>query len=262
MKMKFKILIMLMLLLSFGCTNEPSPKELEKIPVIDKVKEESIIKTEKLLSGKIICIDPGHALTTSTKKEKLSPLSDITKDAYISGTFGKNLTEEKLNLAVALKLRKLLENNGAKVIMTREISEITISNVERAEIANSINADVSIHIHADGSKNLSTHGTSVLIPGGKLLVKPAIIEPSAILGKAILDYVVLNTGAENRGTAVRSDLTGFNWSKVPTIMIEMGFMSNQEEEKQLESELYQNKIAEGIYNGLVHYFYPNLNNLK
>lgn len=258
MKITFRILGFLLFLIFFGCARQPRVTNTEKMPSmdknIDKEKEKTVVKSKNILLGKVICIDPGHAINSLSKKELVSPISTITKDAYISGTFGKNLTEEKLNLAVALKLRKLLENDGAKVIMTREVSEVVISNIQRAEMANNENADVNIHIHADASRDLSIHGVSVLVPFGKLLGTPTIIEPSAKLGKSILDSVVAGTGAENRGIVKRSDLTGFNWSKIPTVMVEMGFMSNFEEEKLMASDLYQNKIAEGLHNGLINYF--------
>ncbi|WP_293978545.1 N-acetylmuramoyl-L-alanine amidase, partial [uncultured Clostridium sp.] len=55
----------------------------------------------------------------------------------------------------------------------------------------------------------------------------------------------------NRGISVRDDMTGFNWSKVPVILVEMGFMSNPEEDKLLSDEGYQNKLAQGLCNGIV-----------
>lgn len=68
-----------------------------------------------------------------------------------------------------------------------------------------------------------------------------------------MDSVVSTTNANNRGAVLRKDMTGFNWSKVPVILIEVGFMSNQEECILLESEEYQSKIAEGISMGIVSY---------
>jgi N-acetylmuramoyl-L-alanine amidase len=55
----------------------------------------------------------------------------------------------------------------------------------------------------------------------------------------------------NRGTVERSDLTGFNWSKVPVVLVEMGFMSNKEEDRLLNDDSYQNKLAEGLYKGII-----------
>ena len=124
------------------------------------------------LEGRIICLDPGHCVTEEAGKgyrEPVSPLSDETKPRYLSGTRGASLTEEQLNLQVALKLRDALEALGAEVVMTREVSEISLPNTERCRIANESGADVHVHIHADGSESTSANGVSVLIPDGDLL---------------------------------------------------------------------------------------------
>ena len=61
------------------------------------------------------------------------------------------------------------------------------------------------------------------------------------------------TGAANAGIVQRSDLSGFNWSKVPTVLVEMGFMSNRAEDKALTTGSYQQKLAVGLANGVVDY---------
>ncbi len=181
------------------------------------------------LEGRIICLDPGHCVTEEAGKgyrEPISPLSDETKPRYLSGTRGASLTEEQLNLQVALKLRDALEALGAEVVMTREVSEISLPNTERCRIANESGADVHVHIHADGSESTSANGVSVLIPDGDLLGTPSIVEESARLGQLMVDCVSEATGAKNRGTVPRSDLTGLNFSEIPSVFIEMGFMTN------------------------------------
>lgn len=55
---------------------------------------------------------------------------------------------------------------------------------------------------------------------------------------------------KNRGVE-RDDLTGFNWSKVPVVLIEMGFMSNKKEDQLLSDSNYQEKLAEGLCNGIL-----------
>lgn len=209
------------------------------------------------LAGHIICIDPGHCVTGEASKgyrEPVSPLSDETKPRYLSGTQGAALTEEKLNLIVGLKLRDALEALGAEVVMTREVSEISLPNTERCRIANESGADVHVHIHADGSEDKSVHGVSVLIPGGKLLGTPSIVDESARLGQLMVDCVAEETGAKNRGTVTRSDLTGLNFSEIPSVFIEMGFMSNPEEDALLSSEDYQDKIVTGMANSLMDWY--------
>lgn len=209
------------------------------------------------LEEALICIDPGHCVTPLTGKgytELVSPLSTETKPLYTTGTTGKNITEEKLNLMVSLKLRDYLEELGATVIMTREVSEITITGRERCDIPNQAGADACIRIHADGSTNPSAHGVSVLTPTGDLLGTPAIKDESTRLGQLMVDAVAKETGAKNRGIVPRSDMTGFNFSEIPTVLIEMGFMTNPEEDALLETEEYQDKIVIGIANSLLMWY--------
>ena len=205
------------------------------------------------LSGMIVCLDPGHGVTTASKQEAVSPLSDQTKPAYVSGASGKQISESELNLQAAFRLRDQLESMGATVILTRETVEATVSNIERAQIANDAGADLCIRIHADGIDNPSVHGVSVLIPTGKLLGTPSIEAPSAALGELMVNAVAAQTGAKNRGTTERSDLTGFNWSEVPCVLLEMGFLSNPDEETAMMNPAYQDKIAAGVAEALTQW---------
>lgn len=248
---------------STGCVPFPAEPLPEEANTVIAGQEETAVpdpapEPEPLpLEGHIICVDPGHCVTSDAKKgyrEPVSPLSDQTKPRYLSGTSGKTMTEEKLNLAVGLKLRDALEALGAQVVMTREVSEISLPNTERCRIANESGADVHVHIHADGAENKSVHGVSVLIPSGDLLGTPSIVDESARLGKLMVDRVAEATGAQNRGTIPRSDLTGLNFSEIPSVFIEMGFMTNPEEDALLSSGEYQDKIVTGMVNSLLDWY--------
>ena len=247
---------------------EPEPEPEAPAEPVPPAKPESQTENETApppepepeplpLEGRIICLDPGHCVTEEASKgyrEPVSPLSDETKPRYLSGTRGASLTEEQLNLQVALKLRDALEALGAEVVMTREVSEISLPNTERCRIANESGADVHVHIHADGSESTSANGVSVLIPDGDLLGTPSIVEESARLGQLMVDCVSEATGAKNRGTVPRSDLTGLNFSEIPSVFIEMGFMTNPEEDALLSSGEYQDKIVAGMANSLMDWY--------
>lgn len=208
---------------------------------------------EQPLSGLVICLDPGHGVTSANRQEQVSPLSSETKPAYVSGASGNNQTEEALNLAVAQLTRAELESLGAQVVMTRETEEATVSNIERAQIANNAQADLCIRIHADGADDSSVSGMSMQVPAGSLLGTPEIEEPSAQAAEIILQAVTERTGARSRGLVQRSDLTGFNWSEVPCILLEMGFLSNAEEDTRLAEQEYRQQIASGIAEGVCHW---------
>lgn len=205
------------------------------------------------LAGVTICLDAGHGITDAAGTERVSPLSQETKAAYVSGASGSSQTEEEVNLAVALLTQTELEKLGAQVVMTRQTHAAALSNQERARIANEAGADLCIRIHADGSEDGTVSGMSMQVPSGDLLGTPAIETPSAQAAEIILQAVTEQTGARSRGLTKRSDLTGFNWSEVPCVLLEMGFLSNEEEDARLASQEYREQIAAGIASGVLRW---------
>lgn len=203
----------------------------------------------------IICIDPGHQSKGNSKTEPIAPGSKVKKAKVSSGTTGvvTRIPEYKLNLKIALKLEKLLKNEGFKIVMTRTTNNVNVSNAERAIIANNAKADISIRIHADGSTNKNVKGISILYPA-KTSVKRNVYDKSKEAAKLVLTSLISKTRATSHGTVPRSDLTGFNWSKVPSILIETGFMTNVSEDKKLQESAYEDKIASGIVKGIEVYF--------
>lgn len=206
------------------------------------------------LTDKIICVDAGHEVTNLSVQEPYSPHGTATKEAFVGGTRGVNQTEEELNLLVALKLQALLEAEGATVVMTRDTHESDMTSYDRAMLANEWNADLCIRIHADGSTDASVYGMSMLVPFGENLKTQDIVEQSRIAGEVILAATLETTGAKNNGVVNRSDLTGFNFAEVPTILIEMGYMTNPDEDALMETDAYQNVLAEGMCDGIISYF--------
>ncbi|MDR2457890.1 MAG: N-acetylmuramoyl-L-alanine amidase [Clostridiales Family XIII bacterium] len=210
----------------------------------------SIKKPDKklLLEGVVIGIDAGHQLYGNNEQEKVSPDSSATKPKVTSGTSGisTGTGEHELNLIIAKKLKNRLTKKGAEVYMTREKAAVDISNMERAEMMNEIGADLVIRIHANGGDS-SLKGAMMLVPTENTY---GIEEESMKAGKIIFNEFLKATNANDLGIIERSNLTGFNWSKVPVCLIEMGYMSNPEEDKLLETNDYRNKVAKGLSDGI------------
>jgi N-acetylmuramoyl-L-alanine amidase len=204
----------------------------------------------------IIVIDPGHQEKADSSLEPDGPNSKAMKPKTTSGATGVSTKqpEYKLNLEVSLLLRDELKKRGFQVIMSRETNNVTISNSERAEIANKANADLAIRIHADGSGNSSIQGITILYPSKKV---PYADEDKKIAAM-VLEQMLKETKANSRGIVERSDLSGFNWSKVPTILVEMGFLSNVNEDKKMAAASYQQSLAIGMANGIEQYFQSNV----
>ena len=206
------------------------------------------------LAGKVVVIDAGHQGQGDSSLEPVGPGSSQKKAKVADGASGAYAphAESAVNLQVALKLRSALQARGVKVVMVRTSQDVNISNSQRAAIANKAHAALFIRLHCDGVSSKSTHGFSTLIPASNHWTSP-IVSASAKAGRLVHSATLKATGAADRGVVNRGDLSGFNWSKVPTILVEMGFMSNAAEDRALTSSAYQNKLATGLANGTVAY---------
>ena len=202
-----------------------------------------------------ICIDPGHQTKGDMSQEPVAPGSSETKFKVSWGTQGvsTNIPEYELNLQVSKILKQYLENMGFEVIMTRETNDVNITNAERATFANNNNADLVIRIHADGSDDSSVSGASLHIPASNGQYTKGIYEESNKCAKIIFSDMK-EAGFKVRDIYERSDLTGFNWSKVPAVLVEMGFMSNPEEDEKMAQKSYQEKMMKSIAEATKTYF--------
>ncbi|MDO5516282.1 MAG: N-acetylmuramoyl-L-alanine amidase [Clostridium sp.] len=218
----------------------------------DSENKSDNVEQAKPVNKKTVVIDPGHGNHSNLEKEQQSPDSDIMKIKDGGGAQGiaTGAPEYEVNMKVAMKLKSLLEQNNFNVIMTKTEHSESPGNIERAEVGNKNNAALEIRIHCDSSDNQSADGASMLVPENLGYAGP-ICNISRHYGQVILNSLVNTCGMKNRGIMPRNDMTGFNWSKVPVVLVEMGFMSNPSEDKMLSDDNYQNKLAQGLCNGIV-----------
>jgi N-acetylmuramoyl-L-alanine amidase len=202
----------------------------------------------------VVVIDAGHQGKGNNTPEPIGPGSKSTKPAVASGANGSatKRDESLVNLEVSLRIQKELEARGVKVIMIRKSQNVNITNAERAQIANKAGADLLLRIHCDDVSNRSLHGLLTMVPAKNKWTGP-IVAPSAKAGKTIQSATLATTGAKDRGIMPTAEMSGFNWSKVPAVIVEMGMMSNAAEDRLLSSATYQQKLATGISNGVVTY---------
>jgi len=184
------------------------------------------------LKGKVIVVDPGHGGSNP-------------------GATANNTRESDNNLAVSLKLRDKLVQAGAKVIMTRDTdrtvapegSSLGAELEARVTMAESNHADLFISIHSNENPDTAIAGAMTFYPNGK----------SSTLASAVENALITETSAVNKGTSSATFYVLRNTS-MPSILVEMGFVSNREEAALLNSDSYRTKIAQGILNGIVKYF--------
>ncbi len=207
--------------------------------------------------SRIVCIDPGHQAEEMTDTEPNGPGSSEMKQKVTSGAYGEfsGKNEYEINLEVSLKLRDILVSRGYTVVMTRETHDVTISNVERAQIATAANADIFVRIHCNDVDESEVAGVLCYGPASDntYLTQP-IIENSQKLCEVLRDNQCAVTGQKALNNLYQNDMTGINWATMPVSIVEMGFMSNETEDLFLASEDGQNQIAEGLANGVDAYF--------
>ena len=219
-------------------------------PEEDNAQEEVIGR----LADYIIGIDPGHQQTPDAALEQMAPASKRTKERQSPGSVGvrTGTPEYKINLLIAFKLKDLLEAEGATVVMTRETSDVSISNMERARMMNDADVDIWLRLHCDSASSAAQSGASVLIPSRSY--SAAIYRESLRLGKHIYETFGKATSAPMLSLTALMDQSGFNWSEKPVVAIEMGLLSNPQEDLRLNRDSYQASCAVGIFNGVVAYF--------
>lgn len=255
-----------------GCSSEPEKEEQPKKKVADlvievdgqdkkqetetKEKKEEEKEPEKQNRTQTVVLDPGHSAVVAEGTEPLGPGSTENKAADTSGTSGtaSGLAEYELTLTVSRKLRDELQDRGYTVLMTRESNDVPVSCIERADVANNAKADAFVRIHANGSEDSSVKGAMTICITPDNPFYPELYEQARALSDAIINNLSEATGCENDGVWETDSMSGNNWSQVPATIVEMGYMTNPEEDALMATDDYQNKIVRGIADGIDQYF--------
>lgn len=228
------IIIILIIVVGFLSVEKQESKQVFYLPI----------------TNKIIAIDPGHGGPDPGKVSK------------------SGLMEDELNLEIALNLKRLIEQSGGIVIMTRETEDGLHSPLsktlremkredlhKRKEIVDENESHIFISIHLNSFTKPNYHGAQTFYKkdsqeGEKLAL---IIQESL---KNILDP------DNHREPQDRDDIFLLNEIEIPSVLIECGFLSNEREAQLLADELYQEKIAWSIYIGIMNYFNQLENELE
>lgn len=168
-----------------------------------------------------------------------------------SGCWGDGVYEKDINLQIALLVKSKLEEKGFQVILPRETDEY-LAKEERVELANSYQADayISIHQNTYEGSDKSVSGIETWYDGSD------DTRDNERLARLVHQETLKSTGARERELWDIADLCVTNRTLMPACLIETGFLTNSGECRLLSSAEYQEKVAEGIVEGIDLYFRP------
>ncbi|MHB8014577.1 N-acetylmuramoyl-L-alanine amidase, partial [Clostridium sporogenes] len=207
-----------------------------------------IVNVKDIFSSDIFDSKVEKTFTVLSNSGFKTVIVDAGHGGYDSGAVGPTGIKEKdVTLKVALKLGRILENNGVKVIYTRTSDNVSWPSNEsqdleaRVSIANSNNTDLYVSIHAN-SFNGSAYGTETYYYNGSAKGK----EAAEAVQKELINAIGLyDRGAKTAGYYVLKNTIS------PSILVELGFIDNRNEEILLNSDWFQQKCAEAIAKGIL-----------
>lgn len=226
--------------------NDAKPVQEPKAPV-EKAKEPMPLPKEpEVNDAKPQPMEPGQ-------KKNITVVIDPGHGGHDSGAVAEDKTTEKaLNLRLAPRVVSMLRERGYNVIMTRSTDEF-IALSERAAIANRNDADIFVSIHFNSAGSASAYGIEVLYASENDVELKKDAGDQTLLAREVLNAVLKETGANNRGIRNRPEVAVLRRTKMTACLIEGGFMSNPDELEKLKSDSYLDKLANGIVKGIENY---------
>jgi N-acetylmuramoyl-L-alanine amidase len=209
--------------ITFSSPPSPEPINLAAKTSPTPTFPENIGLRAKIPRGKYLIIDPGHGGSDP-------------------GAQRKEINEKDLTLGICLKLEKLLERNGLKVLLTRK-DDSYISLQERVDITNSSQADAFLSVHINSLE------TNQAITGIETYYQT---QGSKTMAQFIHSELVSGLEANDRRVR-QARFYVINHTPLPAVLAEVGFISNQTERDKLASDNYQNLVAKCLYRGIIYY---------
>lgn len=186
---------------------------------------------ESPLQGRIIVLDPGHG------------------GADPGAMGGQGVREKEVNLEVALRLKDLLEDAGASVVLTR-LDDQYVGLYERAAIANQVGAAIFISIHTNFHPDPKVTGIEIYHYPDRV--------NSHRLASLLLEEMTRATGLQPLSVKINKEFVVTRETQMPSVLVEMGFLSNYQEETTIGTTDFRDNMAHGIFLAIARYWNKNL----
>lgn len=204
----------------------------ENVPTGQAKNQPSL--SRKMSVVKTVVIDPGHG----------------GKDLGTHSSKNPSYKEKELNLATARVLQRYLQKLGYRVLMTRG-DDSSIDLIDRATFANDCQCDLFVSVHYNSAPNTQAAGIEVYFFPSK--EKPHRAKASELLAQYVLNGTAELTQAKKRGVR-KGNFAVIRETKMPAILVEGGFLTNEEERGNILQANYRKKLALGIAQGIEHFF--------
>jgi N-acetylmuramoyl-L-alanine amidase len=242
-KNKYLYAILAPLIIIFLFYNFATYSNESKNPLAQQELDNDVVSPETSISVNTIPAPPKKILVL-----------DAGHGGYDPGSISsKGILEKDITLAVALKVGAILKENNIDVVYTRKSDDVPWpANVKqdlaaRADISNNHQAELFISIHVNSFKQESVKGTETFYSNGSLKSKEAA---QLIHNQIIKDVRLIDRGIKGEAFSILRNV------KAPTVLLELGYISNKNDEMLLNNSSHQEKFAEAIAKGVLNYIDP------
>lgn len=230
--------------------------EKTETPSEIKNSEDENADVEKKELVKKVVIDPGKQAGVNVTPEAIGPGSEYQKQGAAAGMIGPTtgVREDELNLDYAMRLKSVLESRGYEVVLTRDSNEADITNKDRAIFANNSGATVFIRLQMNYSVNTELSGVMALTMTNDTPFNSDLYNESNCLARRLLQGITEKIAVNNQGILETNDMATINWSEIPVVVLNLGFLSNTVDEGSLIDDNYKDNMVNGIADGIDLYF--------
>lgn len=225
---------------------------------VEKTEVKWAKEKEETVNHHAVYIDPAKQLYADSAEEDLFPegKGEGKKAKMARGAVGvaTGNFEYEITMDVAEKLKHELELRGYTVILSRAAATTSLSNMERAVNGNQSEGELLIRLSAHGSTNPETCGVLGLVASAENPAASGKYQESFYLANALLTEVCSATEVNRLGIYQTDQMTFLNHAAKPAASIQLGFLSNADEDRKLSDEEYQKELARGLANGVDTYF--------